>query len=105
MIPSDNKLIDKNILEKYEQLRNQVLIPHNTDSSLGSGLALFINRGMLVWMNVWQEYIPPLPEEKCLSEMDRPIPQNIMNKELISIITNMIFSHNSLEVDNASSAK
>jgi hypothetical protein len=49
---------DDSILLQYESLRLQVLSRYRGFSEHGLGLALFIRRGMLAWMEVCHECMP-----------------------------------------------
>jgi hypothetical protein len=45
-------------LLQYESLRSQVINRQTDFSERGMGLALFIRRGMLAWMEICQQAIP-----------------------------------------------
>ena len=44
-------------MDSYEALRDQVM--HG--DGVSAGLALFLTRGMAIWMQVWKEYKPSTP--------------------------------------------
>ncbi len=61
------------MMDRYEALRHQVL----NGRGMSAGLALFLGRGMIAWMNAWKEYTPNsrdnMQEKRRQSRAELPI--------------------------------
>lgn len=82
---------DDSILLQYESLRLQVLSRYGDFSEQGLGLALFIRRGMLAWMEVCH---------KCMSadssrqkKTEPPAFALCATSEMIKVMANITLSH------------
>jgi len=50
-------LAARNLVDGYETLRSRAM----QGDLVSAGMALFLSRGMAVWMQVWKEYEPSIP--------------------------------------------
>ena len=75
---------DEALIAGYEEMRRQALIGH------GTGLAVFIRRGMREWMHACSGWTSPLPAEAFAhTEAESVIPQGLQT-EIILILAGML---------------
>lgn len=75
-----------NALSQYEALRKQIIKRPDFFPECSLGLALFIRRGMLAWIDICQRYIPVTPS---LKKEEPPALANEMTSEMIKIMANI----------------
>lgn len=73
------------MVERYEELRGLALSRQRSSWSLG--LALFLRRGMVAWMNAWKDWAPP---EKTAHEKEIPTGINIPNRIQEHIVMELV---------------
>jgi hypothetical protein len=74
-------------LSQYESLRTQVLNSSDLLSERSSGLALFIRRGMLAWIELCHRCIPVTPNQE--KRMEQPAFANETTSEMIKVMANI----------------
>ena len=96
-ICKDNTGIDlynKNIILSYENLRMSAI--NNKDSvNIGSGLSLFIQRGMLEWIRCLSMYIFKKDDIEYNNIDSKELISMSTSNEIVEVITNMVLSHQS----------
>ncbi len=78
---------DDNALLQYESLRSQVLNKQESFAERSLGLALFIRRGMLAWIEVCHRCIPENP--KPVKRSKTPIFSYETTSEMIKVMANI----------------
>ena len=73
------------MVERYEELRDLALLRQRSFWSLG--LALFLRRGMVAWMNAWKDWSPP---EKLAPEKEIPTGMKIPNRIQEHIVMELV---------------
>lgn len=76
-----------NALSQYEALRIQIIKKPDFFHKSSLGLALFIRKGMLAWIDICQRYIPVPPSLK--KGVEPPALANEMTSEMIKIMANI----------------
>ena len=72
---------------QYESLRTQALNRCDFSSERSLGLALFIRRGMLAWIEICHRYIPVNPISEKRAEL--PSFANKATSEMIKVMANI----------------
>jgi hypothetical protein len=77
----------RSALSQYESLRKQVLARSGLFTECSLGLALFIRRGMLAWIEITHRCISVTPNlEKCA---EQPVFANETTSEMIKVMANI----------------
>jgi len=79
------------MVERYEELRGLALSRQRSSWSLG--LALFLRRGMVAWMNAWKNWTPSektAPEKEIFTGIK--IPNGIQEHIVMELVTMAINS-------------
>lgn len=74
-------------LQQYESMRLQVLNHQADFSERGLGLALFIRRGMLAWLEVCHRCTPADSNQQERTEV--PVFSNGLKSEMIKVMANI----------------
>lgn len=82
---------DDSTLLQYESLRLQVLNRHKDFSERGLGLALFVRRGMLAWVEACQRFMPVSSNRQKLTET--PVFAIGVTSEMVKVMANITLSN------------
>lgn len=69
---------------QYEQLRSNVLLKYQKETNNSYALTLFLNQGMVKWLEVWLECTSPVYIES--EQKQTSFQQNIPNDSHIKIV-------------------
>ncbi|MGC2330446.1 MAG: hypothetical protein WA581_03255 [Candidatus Acidiferrales bacterium] len=73
--------------QEYENLRQEAL---QAGSRRGHGLALFLSRGMMAWLEVLTTLMPqPVPQSALQESVDLPA---VLRPDLTTLLANMVLS-------------
>jgi len=78
---------DNSTLLQYESLRSQVLNLHGNFSERSLGLALFIRRGMLAWIEISHRCMPADPTRK--KRMETTVFLQGVTSEMVKVMANI----------------
>ena len=74
------------MVERYEELRDLALSRQRSSWSLG--LALFLRRGMIIWMNAWKDWPPPeRPAQNKEILTETKIPNGIQEHIIMGLVS------------------
>ncbi len=76
------------LIARYEELRGQAL---GRSATHGQGLAMFMRRGMSVWMQAWSQCLPPpCVPAPARSRDDQEICPVQLHREVVMLLAGMV---------------
>ena len=75
------------VLSQYESLRAQVLNRSDLFAEHSLGVALFIRRGMLAWLELYHRCIPVTPNRE--KRVEQPVFAHKTTSEMIKVMANI----------------
>jgi len=73
------------LIAAYEELRDQIL-----NGQRGTGLALFMRRGMSEWMNAYSLRVAPFPAKEFAIAPDKAVLPQGARAEIVLILAGML---------------